>query len=134
MSEETVKLFTGAIDAWNRCDRDAFLAPMHLEAEWESEIMKQTEGADRVYRGRDGLERYWDEWHATWDLHIEVNEIRDLGPSLLVFAEARVKGHRSGVELAGPVAYLCEFEDGLIRKATSYLRPEEALEAAGLTE
>jgi ketosteroid isomerase-like protein len=102
--------------------------------EWSSAIQRQVEGTDRIYKGRAELGRFWDEWRALWNVHIDVSEVRDLGDSVLVLAVFRGKGKGSGAEVAQSVGYLFEFEDGLIRRATAYLSPEEALEAAGLRE
>jgi ketosteroid isomerase-like protein len=78
--------------------------------------------------------RFWDEWHALWNVHIEVSEVRDLGDSVVVLAEFRAKGKGSGAEVEQSIGYLFEFDDGLIRRASAYLTPEEALEAGGLRE
>jgi ketosteroid isomerase-like protein len=45
-----------------------------------------------------------------------------------------VRGNTSGVELESPVAYVFEFDGGLIRKARAYLDPIEALRAVELRQ
>ena len=76
--------------------------------------------------------RFWDEWHALWNVDIDVSEVRDLGDFVLVLAMIRAKGKGSGAEAEQSAGYLIEFDEGLIRRASAYLSPEEALEAAGL--
>ena len=71
---------------------------------------------------------------SLWNVHIDASEVRDLGDSVLVLAEFRATGKGSGAEVEQSIGYLFEFEDGLIRRASAYLTPEEALEAAGLRE
>jgi ketosteroid isomerase-like protein len=134
MSEENVEVVEGWARAWNRGDRDGWLASTHPEVEWSSAIQRQVAGTDGIYRGRAELGRFWDEWHALWNVDIEASEARDLGDSVLVLAEFRAKGKGSGAEVEQSIGYLFEFEDGLIRRASAYLSPEEALEAAGLGE
>ena len=41
---------------------------------------------------------------------------------------------RSGVALDTPIAYVFEFDEGLIRKVRLYMDPSEALKAVGLEE
>jgi ketosteroid isomerase-like protein len=134
MSEENVEIVEAWARAWNRGDRDAWLAPTHPEVEWSSAIQRQVEGTDRIYKGQAEVGRFWDQWHTLWDVDIDISEARDLGNSVLVLAVFRAKGKGSGVEIEQSIGYLFEFEDGLIRKARAYLSPREALEAAGLSE
>ena len=111
-----------------------WLAPAHPEVEWSVAIERQVEGGDRVYKGHAELRRFWDDWHALWNASVDVSEARDLGSYVLVYAMFRAKGKSSGVEVERSIGYVFEFEDGLIRKASSYPSPEDALEAAGLSE
>jgi ketosteroid isomerase-like protein len=134
MSQENVQVVEALFRAWNRGDRDGWLASTHPEIEWSSAIIRQVEGAETVYRGRAEMLRFWDEWHALWSLHIEVSEVRDLGDSVLAVAVLRTTGKGSGVEVERLFGYVFEFEDGLLRRARAYLSPEEALEAVGLRE
>ncbi len=134
MSKQNVEMVETAFRAWNRGDRDAWLAPMHPEVEWSSAIQRQVEGAETVYRGQAGLGRFWDEYHDLWNFHIEVSETRDLGDSVLALARIRAKGMTSGVEVERSIGYVFQIEDGLFRRGRAYLSPEGALEAAGLKE
>jgi hypothetical protein len=60
--------------------------------------------------------------------------MRDLGDTVLVLARLRTQGKSSGVEVERSIGYVFQFEDGLVRRATAYMTPEEAHEAAGLRE
>jgi ketosteroid isomerase-like protein len=134
MSRENVERVLRFIDAWNRGDREGWLAPAHPETEWSSAILREVEGREVVYRGRAELGRFWDEWHALWNLELEVSEARDLGDTVVVLAQMRTKGKASGVEVERSIGYVIEFEDGLLRKIRAYLSPKETLEAVGLSE
>ena len=61
----------------------------HPDLEWTSEVAQQLEGKELVYRGLDEFRRYWDEWHAIWEVRIEVMEITDVGETGL---RARLHG------------------------------------------
>jgi len=132
MSQENVEAVRRSVDGWNRGDVDAWLELAHPEIEWVSEVAQRIEGSEKVYRGTDEMRRYWDEWHAVWDVAIAVEEVRDLGDTILALARIRTRGGVSGVDLEGPVAYVFEFENGLARRARAYLDPERALGAVGL--
>ncbi len=134
MSQENVEVVRRLIDDWNGRDREAWMALSHPDVEWSSAILRQVEGGDAVHRGRAEVGQFWDEWHALWDLDIEVSESRDLGDTVLVLAQLRTRGKSSGAEVERSIGYTFEFEDGLVRRARAYPSPEEALEAAGLSE
>jgi ketosteroid isomerase-like protein len=91
------------------------------------------EGADNVFRGREGVRRFWDEWHSVWDLTVDVSEIRDLGDTVLTIGRNRARGSGSGVNLDVRMAYVGEVEGGLIRRLRAYHDPDEAFEAVGLS-
>jgi ketosteroid isomerase-like protein len=135
MSQKNVDVIRGLVDAWNSGNRAGWLAPSHPEVEWSSAIVRQVEGTEAAaYRGRAEIGEFWDEWHELWSLEIEPSEIRDLGDAVLVLAVLRTQGKSSGVEVERSIGYVFQFEDGLVRRATAYMTPEEALEAAGLRE
>jgi ketosteroid isomerase-like protein len=131
MSRENVDAMRRAVEAWNRGDANGFVESFHPVGEWFSEIVRRVEGAERVYRGRAEIRRFWDEWHSVWDMTIEVSEIRDLGDTTLTLGRMRARGKASGIDLDEPVAYVGEFEGGLIRTLRAYLDPARALEAVG---
>ena len=70
MSRENVETVASLFEAWNRGDREGWLAPSHPDVEWSSAVVRQVEGTETVYRGRAEVERFWDEWHAVWSLEL----------------------------------------------------------------
>jgi ketosteroid isomerase-like protein len=134
MSQDNVELVRASLEAWNKGDADGWLRPAHPEIEFSSDVARRVEGAETVYRGSAGLRRFWDDFRSVWDLTIEVSDVRDLGDTVVALGRVRTRGEASGIGLAGPVAYVFEFEDGLARKVRAYLEPREALEAVGLSE
>jgi ketosteroid isomerase-like protein len=131
MSQENVELARKHVDAWNRGDVDTWVELFHPEGEYISEQIWRIEGAENVFRGREGVRRFWDEWHSVWDLTVEVSEIRDRGDTVLTIGRNRARGSASGVDLDVPMAYVGEIEGGLIRRLRAYHDPDEALEAVG---
>jgi ketosteroid isomerase-like protein len=134
MSREHVDAVHRNVDAWHRGDLSAWLDTAHPESEWVSEVARRMAGSDVVYRGHEGLRRYWDDWHSVWDVTVQLDEVRDLGDTVLAIGRIRALGEGSGIDLDGPIALVYEFEEGLIRRARAYLDPEQALDAVGRTK
>jgi ketosteroid isomerase-like protein len=134
MSQENVDVTLRAFGAWNRGHLDAWLESVHPDIEWISEIASAVEGTEAVFRGHAELRRFWDEFHSVWDLTIEVSEVRDLGGTVVALGRIRTRGRASGIDLERPVAYVGEFDGGLIRRLRAYQDQDQALEAVGLRE
>ena len=134
MSQENVEVVRRALDGWNRGEIDAWMESAHPDVEWSSAIARRVEGAQTVWRGREEVRRFWDEWHSLWDMSIEISDFRDLGDTVVALGGMQITGKGSGVDLAQPVGYVVEFEGDLIRKMSAYMDPSEALEAVGLRE
>jgi ketosteroid isomerase-like protein len=134
MSQENVEVVRRAVDGWNRGDVDAWMEAAHPEVEWSSGVQRLVEGTQTVWRGRDEVRRFWDEWHALWDLSIQISEFRNIGDTIVALGQMQIRGKASGIDLDQSVAYVVEFDSGLIRKMSAYLDEAEALQAAGLSE
>lgn len=131
MPQEHMDVVRRNLEAWHEGDLDAWLGTAHPEVEWVSEIARRVEDPERVYRGHAGLRRYWEDWHSVWDVTIAVEEMRDLGETVIAIGRVRALGEGSGIDLDGPIALAYEFEGVLIRRARAYLDPQEALQAVG---
>ena len=134
MSQENVEAVRRCMDGWNRGDVEAWMQSTHPEIEWFSAIAARMEGAETVRRGRAELRQFWDEWHSVWDLTVDLSDFRDLGDTILAVGRIRTRGQASGVDLDSPIAYVFEFDRGLMRRARAYLDPQQATQAVGLSE
>ncbi|MGI9020785.1 MAG: nuclear transport factor 2 family protein [Solirubrobacterales bacterium] len=131
MSQENVEVVRQMLEAYHRGDAEASLA--HFDPEVTVDVSRRGEGG--VGRGREELRRITVEWVREWDnWHEEVEEIRDLGSQVYVIAIQRGRGKRSGIEVENRYALLYEFKGDKISRMTGYRNPEEALQAAGLSE
>jgi ketosteroid isomerase-like protein len=130
MSQENVEVMRDGIDAWNRSDREGWLAVFAPGAEWH------TTGrfADRgVYRGREALARYWAEFREdVEELSTSVSELRAIGDKVLVAATATGRGRRSKAAFEVPVWFVTTFRDGLVVRVETHDDAEPAFEAVGL--
>jgi ketosteroid isomerase-like protein len=133
VSEEYVAAVRRSLDGWNRGDFDECISIAHPEIEWVSDLSQRLSGSQTVYRGLEGMRRYWDEWHSIWTVTLDVKEIVDLGDTVLALATTHARGGASGATLQQPVAYVFEFEDRMARWVRSYMEPDRALDAVGLT-
>jgi ketosteroid isomerase-like protein len=68
----------------------------------------------------------WDEWRE------EIEEVRDLGSSVLVLSVQRGRGKGSGAEVEARWAVVYELDRGVITSMRIYPHSEEGLKAAGL--
>jgi len=136
MSQENVETVRRAQEAWNADNLDAFLAELDPEVEWHPSIEPALEGRETIYRGHDGARRAWEEYRGeAWGgLTSQIQEIRDLGDSVLVLAHFDVIGRTTGIEFGEELGQLITFRGGKILRSQDFLSHAEALEAAGLRE
>lgn len=136
MSEENVDTVRRAYEAWEADDLDAFLAQLHPDVEWHPSIEPALEGDTTTYEGHEGARRGWAEYRgeAFGRLAAQVEEIRDLGESVLVLERFTVSGRTTEIELDTELGELITFRDGKIATVHDYLSHRETLEAAGLSE
>jgi ketosteroid isomerase-like protein len=136
MSEENVETVRRAHEAWEADDLDAFLAELHPDVEWHPSIEPALEGKATTYNRHEGARRAWAEYRgeAFGRLTSQVEEIRDLGESVLLLGRFAVTGRTTRIELDTELGELVTFRDGKIATVHDYLSHREALEAAGLRE
>ena len=135
MSQENVDGFLESMELFNRGDLERWLETLDPEVEWHPGLAALLEGEATVYRGREEVrEMFQGYFEAFADLRFESSEIRDLGDRILAVGEMRGRGTESGVEIESPWAYLLQVRNGKATHVWAYLDPDEALEAAGLSE
>ena len=134
MSQEKVDAACRSLEGWNNGDIEAWLEGAHPEVEWSSAVVRQMEGAEVVSRGHAAMRRFWDDWHAVWDMTINISEARDLGDTVVVLGHMQIHGEASGVDLRRPAAWVFEYEGQLARRVRAYHDWREALEAVGVSE
>jgi ketosteroid isomerase-like protein len=130
---ENLDLIRQGIAALNRRDADGMLATLHPDVQLEP-LRAVHDGT--VYRGHHGLEEWLADMTEDWEHQsVELQHVRAL-PSgrALVEAVLHIRYRASGVEVAAPGAWLCDFRDGLISRIRFYRDSESALEAAAQEE
>ena len=137
MSQENVEAVQRAWEAWNADDLDALLAVLDPEVEWHPSIEPALEGGETIYRGHDGARTAWDDYRGggAWErLTIRIQEVRDLGESVLALGHIDLTARTTGIEFTEEVGSLMTFRGGKVITSQDFLSHAEALEAAGLSE
>jgi ketosteroid isomerase-like protein len=87
-----------------------------------------------VYRGRGGLETFWDEfWSTLEEVQLETHGYTEGGSEVVVPNTAHMRG-RDGIEVTARSTFVFTVRNGQITRLRMFQEQAEALEAAGLSE
>jgi ketosteroid isomerase-like protein len=126
MSNTTLLL--AGYDAWNRGDRDAWLALLDPEIEIETSGVFPDLAPE--YRGRERAAKFWSQMLEPWDeFHIEVERIEEEGDVVAAGIRFRARGEDSGVEVDMRFGNGIRVRDGLAVQLLNRRTSEEAFEA-----
>jgi SnoaL-like domain len=130
MSQENVTGFYRAVDAVRRRDLNDYLALL------DSHVDIAPLGAIRPsYHGHDGVRKWWEDlFGVAPDFSLDIDEVRDLGDSLVVALRVHAHGRGSGVPVEQSVWQAVKFRGEKVLWWRSYGSQREALEAVGLSE
>ena len=73
-------------------------------------------------------------YEALAEIHLEYSEVRDLGERIVGLGSIRTKGKQSRVVTEMAFGTVSDMKNGKGIRIWTYLDPQEALEAAGLSE
>ena len=133
MSRENVELVRRIFEASERHDAEAVLELYHPDVEWDASRTQPGIGdfAD-LYRGRDGVRRFFREWREAWASdEYEYDELIDTGDAVVSVVTQRGRGQASGLEVARTLVGVWTVRDGVVVRAVWFPTREEALRAAG---
>ncbi len=92
-----VELVRVIIDALNRRDVGGMLAHMDPDFEWRP--LEESPVA-RVYRGREQVRRYVEDWLNTFEsLRLDLEDLTEVGDRVISSVHGYARGRASGVEL-----------------------------------
>ncbi|HXF00426.1 MAG TPA: nuclear transport factor 2 family protein [Solirubrobacterales bacterium] len=140
MSQENVEVVRDSLNAWIEVDEgladvqrlSEFLAP---GATWDMGTYSGWPG-QREFRGMDEFLAFRAAWMEAYDdFSYEVKKILDAGGNRVAATfhqRGKPRGSDSWVEMYYGIVYT--IEGGLIQRGQVYATPDEALEAAGLSE
>jgi ketosteroid isomerase-like protein len=129
MSQENVEVVRAAWEAFQRRDNEAVFALYDPEVE----VQHPVDGS--LYRGFDGVRRFFQDWLPAWDdFEEQVEEWIEAGDHVVAFLHSRGRGKLSGVPVEQRQAHLWTVRGGKLWRLRIYPTKEAALEAAGLRE
>ena len=135
MSQKNVEIVRRVAEAFNRSDVAAMVEEHDPDVEWHPAMQTSLGGEATVYRGHEGLREMMRDFYEVFaEIHVDVSEIRDIGDRAVLIGRLRVRGKESGVETESPAAYVVDLANSKVIRVRTYLDPEEALEAVGLSE
>jgi uncharacterized protein len=87
-----------------------------------------------VFRGRDGVRRWYETIHATLeDFRAQIEDVREVGEGrYLVLLRFTGRGAASGADVTLVGAHVVTLEDGILTAIDGYQDRTEALRAVGL--
>jgi ketosteroid isomerase-like protein len=137
MSEENVEIVRRVFDAVARRDTETILS--HPDVDWDGSRHRWAEmlgGTAAHWQGHEGLRRWSREYYAMWEnLEDEVEELLDAGDCVVSIVTTRARGRASGIEVEWKQnAGVWTVREGKVVQVVWHATPEDALEAAGLSE
>lgn len=130
-----VRLCLRTYGAFNRRDLPAFLGNFAPDCVYDTTHVAGWP-EKQVYHGHSGLTEMANDWFATWDFWLELEDVHDLGGNrCVVLADDRMTGTGSGVALESVLwTQVATVRRGLCVRVDNYTDRNEALEAVGLSE
>jgi ketosteroid isomerase-like protein len=90
-------------------------------------------GAGTTYSGIDGFREMWLDWLEPWaSYHVQVEELFDVGDSVVVLVRDRARRHGMDVEVELISGSVWTFGNGKIVRVQFYANREDLREAVGL--
>ena len=121
-----VELVRGIVDALNRGDVDGMLARMDRDFEWRP--LEESPVA-RVYRGREEVRRYVEDWLSTFDsIRLDLEDPTEVADCVVAGVHGHARGRASGVELDSHFCQVWTLRRGKAAGMEEYATREQALE------
>ena len=135
MSHDNVETVRRVAEAFNHRDVAGVVEELDPEVEWHPAMQALVGGNATVYRGPEGVREMMRDFYDTFaDIQLEVLEAREAGDRVVLIGHLHVRGKVSGVDADSPAAYVVSLSNGKVIRVRTYLDPNEALDAAGLSE
>src|SRR3954447_22560502 len=138
MSEENGEVVRRLFEVFNRGGPDAVIEAGFLSPEIVFDATRAGIAGVGVLRGREAVRRFFKEdWFGAfpfeeWEIHIE-EPVSD-GDRVIVTSSQQGRGASSGAAAALKLGNIFTLRNGQVVRMAVFGRPEEALEAAGLSE
>jgi ketosteroid isomerase-like protein len=125
--QPALELVRAIVDALNRGDVAGMLARMDPDFEWTP---LEDSPVARVYRGREQVRRYVEDWLGTFEgLRIVLEDPTEVGGHVIAVARARGRGRASGLELDSRFCQVWTVRGGTAVAMEEYPTREQGLAA-----
>jgi ketosteroid isomerase-like protein len=132
MSKENVEIVRSVYEAANRRDWDAMFRDMRPDFELTTPPRGPNSG---TYRGREECQGFLEDLLTAFEsASIQPEEFFERGDQVAVVTKRRMRPKGSGAELESRGGAVWTIRDGMVVSVRLFAKPEEALEAAGLSE
>src|SRR3954454_23230873 len=98
MSRENVEAVRRSFDNFLAGGRDWGADLLDPEIEWDASELPIPD-IDEVYRGPEGVARFWRHWLAAWETVEFEYELIDAGDSVVSLIDQRMRGRSTGIEV-----------------------------------
>ncbi len=136
MSQQNVEIVRRGFEALRARDPERMQPVIAEDAEWRPILTAGGDLDHPVYRGPEGMARYWADLDDLFeDTEMHIGRLDPVGANHVLFSgRVTARGRRSGVPLDEPIWAVYELRQGQVVRATAYRSREEALEAVGSRE
>jgi ketosteroid isomerase-like protein len=133
MSQANVDVVRRVYEAAARRDTAAVLTL--YDPEIELDASRWLPDRQEVYRGHDGLHRFFREWHDAWgDVEYDFDRLIDAGEQVISVVNRHARGRSSGAEVEWPLGLVWTLREGKVLRVVWFASVADALEAVGLSE
>lgn len=131
MSQANVEIVRAVYEAFNRRDWDAAFRDAHPDFEF---TIQRGPNAG-AHRGREQVQRFLEDQSSAFDIWtVEPEKFFEAGDRVVAFVRFRLRPKGSNAEFEIRIGNLWTIRDGKVISNRGFPEPEEALQAAGLSE
>jgi ketosteroid isomerase-like protein len=128
-----VEILRRGYEAFNSGDIRRILAFAHPD--FETAIPPELSAEPDIYRGHDGIRRYFLSFQDAMDeIRFQPERFWDIGESVVAVVRLNAKGRQSGISVEQRLAQVWTFHGGKAIGLRTYGSLSEALESVGLAE
>lgn len=128
MSRENVEIVRRVHAAAARRDAATVFALYDPEVELDaSRVQIVGFTGEDVYRGHEGLRRFFREWHEAWEnVEYDFEELVDAGDHVIAVVTRRARGRASGADVEWPLALVWTLRAGKVVRLAWFPTREDA--------
>ena len=117
-------------DSYNARDPEAFAALWNPNCEWHPFLTARVEG-DPGYHGHNGIRAWFEDVDEMFsDIHVDLEEFREVKGRLLVLGRMTATGRGSGAQVNSEAAWVLEAKGEKFQRGWAYNSHEDAAREA----